>query len=147
MEFGYPKNIRFHCTYCGICCGDTKEKKRHILMLNEEAVLISIKIKMKISDFANICLDKKPYFYEMNKNENGKCIFLSSENKCNIYSKRPLICRFYPFELINQPIDNYEFRFTNECPGINNGKPLDKKYFIELFELAKNRFHGLSNCC
>jgi len=39
----------------------------------------------------------------------------------------------------------YKFCFTEECPGINQGKILDKKYFNDLFELAKIRFNEKSN--
>ena len=145
MDFSYPKNIRFDCINCGICCSDTSEKKRHILMLNKETNEISIKTGKKISDFASIYLGKKPYSYEMNKKGNGKCFFLSLENKCYIYSERPLICRFYPFELIDLIDGRYKFCFTDECPGIKKGKTLDKKYFNDLFELARNRFRGLNN--
>ncbi len=145
MDFVYPKTLRFGCINCGICCGDTKEKNRHILMLKEEAKIISSRTGMKISDFASICVTNSPYFFEMNKNNNGKCVFLSSNNKCDIYSTRPLICRFYPLKLVDQINKMYKFCFTEECPGINQGKILDKKYFNDLFELAKIRFNEKSN--
>jgi Fe-S-cluster containining protein len=145
MDFVYPKAASFICVNCGICCGDTKEKKRHILMLREEADQISIKTDKKISDFASLCINKSPYFFEMKKNDKGNCVFLSPKNKCDIYSNRPLICRCYPFELVNQNNGIHKFSSTNECPGINHGKLLDKKYFIDLFEIVKIRFQNLNN--
>jgi Fe-S-cluster containining protein len=111
-------------------------------MLKKETKQISSKIGKNISDFADICITRNPYFFEMKKNKNGICIFLSSENKCNIYSYRPLICRFYPLELTDQINDKYKFSFTKECPGINQGKILDKQYFNNLFEFAKTKFQG-----
>lgn len=111
-------------------------------MLDKEAKQISFKTGKKISDFATICVDKRPYLFEMNKKDNGQCVFLSSKNKCNIYSYRPLICKFYPFELINRINGKYEFLSTNECPGIDQGNILDKKYFKDLFELANTQFQG-----
>jgi Fe-S-cluster containining protein len=140
MTFIYPKNLAFSCILCGICCGDTKEKKRKILLLNEEAIWISNKIGKKILDFAIPCVDTSPYLYRILKKENGKCIFLSENNQCCIYQDRPLICRFYPFELFNRINESYEFLFTKECQGINQGKILDKKYFRDLFEMANNKF-------
>lgn len=145
MDFSYPETLRFKCIKCGICCGDTKEKKRHILILSEEANQISIKTGKKISDFTSICAGKSPYFFEMNKKDDGKCVFLSSNNKCCIYSDRPLICRFYPFELVDRINEIHKFRSTDECPGINQGEILDKKYFNELFNLANTRFQRLKN--
>jgi Fe-S-cluster containining protein len=141
MDFIYPEIVRFRCNNCGICCGDTKEKKRQILMLDEEAKLIESKLGKNISEFTSICNYKTPYVYEMKKNENGKCVFLSSDCKCSIYSNRPLICRFYPFELVNRI--EYEFLFSNECPGINWGKKIGKKYFADLFRLANLKFKNI----
>jgi len=140
MDFVYPKNLKFSCNNCGICCGDTNKKERQILMFKEEVNQISNKTSRKISDFAIVSNDFKPYSFLMNKNKNGKCIFLSQKNKCCIYSDRPLICRFYPIELSDLINKKHKFSSTNECPGINHGNILDKKYFSDLFELAKSRF-------
>ena len=143
MDFIYPESVSFSCSMCGICCGDTNEKKRHILMLSEEVNQISEKIGKNSLNFATINQNQPPYLYEMKKNEKGTCIFLS-ENKCDIYSIRPLICRFYPFELIDLPDGKYEILFTNECPGISKGKKIEKEHFIKLFLLACSKFKILS---
>ena len=140
MDFIYPEELTFMCTKCGICCGDVDKKKRHILMLKEETKHISIMTGKNMLNFANFNVNQLPYCYEMKKNENGTCIFLN-QNKCDIYSSRPLICRFYPFELIHLPNEKYEFHFTNECPGISKGTHLDKDYFAKLFLLACSNFN------
>ena len=31
--FTHPANLRFECSRCGLCCGDTAQKTRHILLL------------------------------------------------------------------------------------------------------------------
>lgn len=143
MTFIYPKNLAFSCILCGICCEDTEERKRRILLLDEEANWISYKIGKEISDFAIHYAGKSPYLYQILKKENGKCVFLSIKNQCRIYQDRPLICRFYPFELINRINGGYEFLFTDECPGINQGEILEKKYFKNLFEIANKRFKSI----
>jgi Fe-S-cluster containining protein len=75
----------------------------------------------------------------MKKDNEGKCFFLK-DNQCCIYEFRPLICRFYPFELKFDPDkDQYAFNFTFECPGITKGRLVTKKDFKELFSLAKER--------
>ena len=51
-----------------------------------------------IRDYNGDKLYKDSYSYEMKKNKKGKCFFLK-ENQCCIYEFRPIICRFYPFEL------------------------------------------------
>jgi Fe-S-cluster containining protein len=144
MNFDYPTTARFHCTKCAICCGDTKEKTRHILLLNTEAEQIAKATSQPISKFA-AKTRKAPYAYEMKKTaEDGKCVFLEN-NRCTIYSLRPLICRFYPFELKTLQSGKYKFLFTEECPGINKGKMLSEAYFKKLFRLAHAKYTVDSN--
>jgi Fe-S-cluster containining protein len=136
VNFDYPMALQFHCTKCGICCGDTKEKIRRILLLSTEAEQIAAATSQQIPEFAVKIDGKAPYSYEMKKTaENGKCVFLE-ENCCTIYSLRPLICRFYPFELKIAANRKHKFLHTDECPGIGKGKTLSKNYFEALFQLA-----------
>lgn len=139
MKFTYPTNILFHCNKCGLCCGDTKQKSRCILLLESEATDISNQTHQPKQYFATEIKNKVPYLYEMKKNSQGKCLFLE-DNSCSIYEHRPLICRFYPFELkFSQDKENYAFEFTLECPEIGKGKKLAKKDFEKLFVMAKER--------
>jgi len=136
MSFEYPAAVRFRCIKCGICCGNTQEKIRHILLLSTEAEKIAAATSQPISEFAVKVEDKAPYSYEMRKTvENGKCVFLEN-NHCTIYSLRPLICRFYPFELKIAANRKHKFLYTDKCPGIGKGKMLSKNYFEKLFQLA-----------
>ena len=138
MSFNYPVAVRFQCVKCGICCGDTKEKTRHILLLRTEAEQIAKATSQPISEFTVKIKDKAPYSYEMKKTKNGKCVFLENK-RCTIYSARPLICRFYPFELKIADSGKYTFLYTSECSGINKGPMLSKNYFRKLFQLARAR--------
>jgi Fe-S-cluster containining protein len=138
MSFKYPSNILFQCVKCGICCGNTPEKVRHILLLRSEANKISIATNKPISEFASKIANKTPYSYEMTKTEKGNCPFLKN-NQCTIYPQRPLICHFYPFELKNTNNQPHEFHHTNECPGIGKGKTLKKTHYQKLFQLANYR--------
>ena len=139
MDFTYPNNLFFDCTKCGLCCGDTVQKTRHILLLKSEASDISAEINLPIKDFADQINDKGQYCFEMKKSKEGTCFFLK-DNQCSIYKLRPLICRFYPFELKFDPgKDLHVFDFTLECPAISKGKIMTLKDFEELFALAKER--------
>jgi Fe-S-cluster containining protein len=136
VNFDYPTAMRFRCTKCGICCGNTQEKIRHILLLGTETEQIAAATSQPISEFAVKFEGKAPYSHEIKKTaENGKCVFLK-KNHCTIYSQRPLICRFYPFELKIVMNQKHEFLYTDECPGIGKGKKLGKNYFEKLFQLA-----------
>ncbi len=109
------------------------------MLLESEASDISAEINLPIKIFAEPIKDKVPYCFEMKKPQEGKCFFLK-DNKCSIYNLRPLICRFYPFELKFDPDKEiHVFDFTFECPEINKGKILTLKDFEELFALAKQR--------
>ncbi len=138
MSFNYPVAVRFQCIKCGTCCGDTKEKTRHILLLGTEAEQIATATSQPISEFTVKIKNKAPYSYEMKKTKNGKCIFLEKK-RCTIYSLRPLICRFYPFELKSADSGKHKFLYTLECSGINKGPMLSKNYFRKLFRLARTR--------
>jgi Fe-S-cluster containining protein len=136
MSFNYPAAVRFQCIKCGLCCGDTKEKTRHILLLKTETEQIATATSQPISQFTVKIKDKAPYSYEMKKTEDGKCVFLEN-NRCTIYAARPLICRFYPFELKIAHGGKHTFLYTLECPGINKGPMLSKNYFRKLLQLAR----------
>jgi Fe-S-cluster containining protein len=139
VDFTYPSNVGFDCNRCGLCCGDTKEKTRHILLLESEANSISTETSLPKQEFTEQITDRKPYCYEMKKPKDGKCFFLK-DNQCSIYPLRPLICRFYPFELkFSEDKRTHVFDFTVECPGINKGKTMTRADFEELFLLAKEK--------
>jgi Fe-S-cluster containining protein len=139
MSFHYPEGLRFTCVKCGICCGDTAEKTRHVLLNKIEAERIASATELPILEFASKIERNSGFAYEMKKTtEQGKCFFLAGK-KCRVYSQRPLICRFYPFEL--RPVENtkHEFRFTDECPGLGRGRTFGAEHFRKLFKLARKR--------
>jgi len=139
VEFTYPVNLRFECNRCGLCCGDTKQKIRHVLLLESEAEKIASDTCQLITDFSVEINDNNPYVYEMKKSSEGKCVFLK-DKQCSIYALRPLVCVCYPFELkFNKGEGMYNFDFTVECPRINQGKFLDKTVFERLLRLARER--------
>lgn len=143
MNFNYPADIGFACNNCGICCGDTPTKKRHVLLLSSDAERISAYTKKAVSEFTQKTEGKASYIYEMQKNpENGKCLF-HQNNQCTIYAQRPLICKFYPFELSADKNGKYAFKVTIECLGVlsldtlKGGEILGELFFRRLLRLAR----------
>jgi Fe-S-cluster containining protein len=133
VNFSYPK-VRFECLKCALCCGDTKARARHILLLKKEVERISEATSKTLIEFAEKIEGHSPYVYEMRKtSQNGKCVFLK-DSRCTIYQLRPVICRFYPFELKVTKDEEHEFSFTEECLGIRRGKMLKKRYFSDLIK-------------
>ena len=134
MDFEFPEDACFVCEKCGRCCGDTEDKVRHVLLLKSEAEKISKQTSKGIQEFAQEVYGFEPYIYEMKKTEE-KCLFLEN-NRCKIYDIRPIICRFYPFELKNIGNDKYSFLFTTKCKGIGKGPKIGKPFFDFLFRIA-----------
>jgi len=127
--FEYPKNVAFNCNQCAQCCGDTKDHIRRILLLKTDAERISNKTLLEINEFAEETSGFEQYIYQMRKTNAGKCFFLKNK-QCTIYNFRPLICRFYPFQLKNLGNNQYSFSYTNRCKGIRK-EPHQKKTFFE----------------
>jgi len=135
LKFDYPKNVYFKCERCALCCGDSKNRVRSILLLKIEAERISEKTLKDIDGFAEKIEGFEPYIYQVKKTKDGKCIFLK-DNSCTIYQIRPLICAFYPFELKEVGSNRYTFAYTDECPAIGKGPQLKRSYFERLFKKA-----------
>jgi Fe-S-cluster containining protein len=138
MSFSYPRDLCFECIRCGLCCGDTNDRTRHVLLLPKEADSISVFAGLPVEEFTLPVKGKSPYVFEMKK-KRGKCVFLRI-GKCAVYRVRPLLCRFYPFSLRADKNGRFRFLVTAECPGLKTGKILDKLFFACLFEEACSRF-------
>jgi Fe-S-cluster containining protein len=109
-------------------------------MLESEAHEIHKQTNLNIATFCSNIQDKQPYLFEM-KLSDGKCFFLKPNGCCNIYNYRPMICRFYPFELkFDEEQQIYVFTATSECPALNqDGKRLTLTDFKLLFWLAEKK--------
>ncbi len=144
MFIEHPQTIRFKCVKCGVCCGDTAVRNRQVLLLESEAISISNATKKTIPEFAAKISDKEPYRYEMVKTPHeGKCVFLK-EDRCTIYRLRPLVCKFYPFELkttSDRTTSKHKFSFTKECIGIGKGEILQKRFYTNLLHTAEQKLN------
>jgi hypothetical protein len=133
MDFVYPEGIRFECNRCSLCCGDAKDKVRRIFLLEIEAGIISKESSKAIEDISEKIDGFEPYTSVMKKTKEGRCVFLS-DNSCSIYKIRPLVCRFYPFQLQNLKNNQYLFTYTGECPGLGKGPLLKRNFYESLFK-------------
>jgi Fe-S-cluster containining protein len=146
VRFNYPKHVGFICNNCGRCCGDTKDKVRHILLLKTDVDRITNKTLLEAPEFIEEVFGFEPYIFQIRKSENGRCFFLK-KNRCTIYKIRPLICRFYPFQLKNIGKNRFSFSYTNKCTGIEEGSQKARVYFKSLFNKFTNAMEkNKSNC-
>jgi Fe-S-cluster containining protein len=139
-SYSYPKQQQFQCERCATCCMDTRTHVRRVLLLKNEAKHISRVSEKPMEEFITEVVGHEPYAYEMKKTpEDKKCVFLEG-NSCRIYAIRPLVCRFYPFQLSKEKGQKYSFSVTAECPGVGKGEPLKKGFFEDLFRKACEKF-------
>ena len=75
-------------------------------------------------------------------NDNGKCMHLQN-NRCEIYEKRPLLCRIdEAFDAIfSEYMTKEEYYFTNalSCNELQEKKNIDKKFRIDINTLISNK--------
>ena len=127
----------FSCTICADCCKDAPRHRRKILMLEGEVLVISEKIGRDGKEFALKSNKTSPYEFKMRKVK-GSCVFLKKDNLCEIYDARPLVCKFFPFELKR----GGKWGISGGCEGVGLGKKVPKKVFRDLKKLAEARFSG-----
>jgi Fe-S-cluster containining protein len=131
--FDYPKHIHFECNGCALCCADSESKSRNILLLETEVNRIAQKTLKTREEFGEEIEGQSPYAHRMKKRKSGRCVFLNENDRCSIYEIRPLICRFFPFELKDLGEERYAFAYTDECSGIGKGAELELEFFESLF--------------
>lgn len=87
---------RFACTGCGRCCYGGPY---HVVEVNaKEQTAIRRFLKISPGWFRRRYLRKVDEDLEsLRFEEDGRCPFLGTDNRCRIYAVRPKQCRFYPF--------------------------------------------------
>lgn len=132
----YPANVRWVCRRCAQCCRDIVGHRRRIRLLAAEADEISRRSGIAVEGFS-APTSNKIYCREMRK-VNGECRFLH-RNGCVVYTSRPLVCRFYPFEMRKEGMLLRILLTDKRCPGINQGRRLKESFFKELASTAIER--------
>ncbi|WP_394840657.1 YkgJ family cysteine cluster protein [Pendulispora brunnea] len=100
--------LNFRCTGCGNCCKDP------LLPLTQDDILRIIERTgdspghiAQVVDKHAIHMDDEPEAFAMLRqgkrvlvlrHEKGRCIYLGDDNRCTIYTSRPLGCRIYPLD-------------------------------------------------
>jgi len=128
-KVSHPTRVCWRCQRCSECCRDAPNHLRRIRLLPMEAVEISKETSIPVEQFACETQDQT-YRYEMSK-PNGACYFLNG-NQCRLYDHRPLVCRFYPFEMKNEE-GSLKILFAGEgCVGRSRGQRLGERFFRRL---------------
>jgi len=64
--------------------------------------------------------------YVRDEEDEGGEVSSLEESSCSIYGHRPLVCRFYPFELKPEGNGQHTFSVTHECPGMGEAESLER---------------------
>ena len=118
-----PNNIRIPaCNQCGVCCLATEME-----ISTQDMILIEKQnsLGLKKDDF---CIYYDGFFHL--RNQDKHCIFYNpTEIKCEIYSIRPMGCKYYP---IIYDSEKNKCQIDNDCPN---------------HQLFKNKFPYLNLIC
>jgi Fe-S-cluster containining protein len=111
----------FKCEKCGYCCSSLlgfsdgwvkglSLNRNEKSLFDKNHVFPQWAIGVKRPDYV--------YMYQLSL---AVCPYLTKNNACSIYNKRPLKCRCYPFELIGYDSNNKEnIVLTIECSKLNS---------------------------
>lgn len=96
------RDVGFSCTCCGRCC--TRAFNDHVFLLESDAetVLEVDPAALMPAPYFEFCDQEGRFYvpgYALRTQEDGRCVFLSAENRCTIYDRRMSICRVYPYML------------------------------------------------
>tara|TARA_B100001750_G_scaffold237380_1_gene242408 strand:- start:8259 stop:8738 length:480 start_codon:yes stop_codon:yes gene_type:complete len=118
---GWWKNgINFTCIpECGRCCD---EPGGIVYLSREDATRIAKHFDMTLKDWLSnhsrtthdgrFVLESKP--------EDGRCIYLSGDKSCSIYSVKPSQCSAFPFWRENLVSNRAWEKTKGMCPGIDH---------------------------
>lgn len=148
----YVNEMDFLCQNCGNCCKLITEINHH------DILRIKNRSNLNLNDFVFVDKNKSgngfSYFLKKKENSN-ECIFLNSENKCNIHEYKPLVCRVWPFNLNKHNgkiswINEYRDFINKSCAHIlktgsndeNELKEIISKHYSEFeeFDLLKEKW-------
>lgn len=124
QDLFFAEGQNFECSKCGKCCGSEwapEISTRQALSLRKNFRALKVSRSSLISEL------REDGVRTLKKDQNGKCIFLSSSNKCEIFAQdnRPTSCALFPFILRETPT-GIQVGVSYLCSSIqkNTGLPL-----------------------
>lgn len=137
MPLRIPEGINFECSGCGNCCLEwpvpitqaDHTKLSALVVRGELPGAADLLFKpLKASD------DKMRLFsHSLEKRTDGRCNFLTDENRCLIHEKfgreaKPSICRLFPYTFTPAPDGTYvSVSFASSGALTNFGRPLSEQ--------------------
>jgi len=123
VVFEYPR-VRWRCIGCGMCCRDLPGRERRVLLLPQDIERIEAAGHRGFYQPA-----EEPPFTGIISKKHGVCVFHSDQG-CEVYPHRPLLCRLYPFWVeVREGV--YVVGFDETCPGRGEAE-LGEEFFARL---------------
>lgn len=106
---GWERYLNFRCTGCGNCCKGT-----YLTVTDADVRRILERTKRPLDDFLQFwpiedvdMSQRSPWAIKMSNRRKlmtvkwmrGQCSFLDKNDRCTIYTHRPMVCRSHPFEV------------------------------------------------
>lgn len=151
------KYLRFRCTGCGNCCKEpllplTDEDVRRIVRHTGDAPADIV----RWVDKDGIDMDDEPDAFVMLRqgkrvmvlrHQKGACRYLGNDDRCTIYSGRPLGCRLFPFDAEFGPrggLRRLKLVQATECPYELDGhnEPDAIRALQDRYEAAHEAFNA-----
>lgn len=113
----FEKGLRFHCTGCGKCCTGSPG---YVFLSRSDFDQLAAHLQMTPEEFAHRYTRLVNGQYALlDRPHSADCIFLR-DNRCTVYSARPIQCRTFPWWIHNlsDPKDWKEAAF--QCEGIDH---------------------------
>ena len=88
------KQIQYECTGCGACC----RWEGYVRITEEEADAIANFLNVDTRSFVDryTVLTRDRQGLSLREHEDGACIFLTADNRCQINPVKPQQCRDFP---------------------------------------------------
>ena len=153
--------VEFKCHHCNHCCTEvvclpTPWDVRRIMMMTEEDPFDFLEFLepdevegVDDDDPTWLEVDGTRYMMALDRHETKGCYFLNRETKlCKIYAARPLLCRLYPFKVIEDKDGKYQgFTLHDDvgCPLYKDDKMATEPLY-DLFvqdDLNQEDYHEL----
>lgn len=150
-----PEGINFDCTGCGNCCFSwpvplTDDDFERICSLEIEGVKKEPVHIIKTG--APASPGQRAFTSALGKRRDGKCQFLSPDNRCEIHSQfgeeaKPSMCRLFPYTFTPTPNGVYaSASFASTGVLYNSGRPLaeQKPHLLRTYELFQKLYSELA---
>lgn len=142
MNYYEETSLRFQCTGCGRCCSGDPDY--YVFLTPGEADGIRCHLRVSERWFKRRYLRRTSADeLVINNQGGGRCVFLDKDNRCRIYTARPLQCRTYPFWPEVARSRTAWRREARRCEGIDQGHVVPLARIRAL--LAMHRSEGLDD--